>query len=540
MKKIQIRTDLGRSTALKFICIIIVLFLGLKKTTCNAQQDENSSSGEKVFFAFDNRSIPWQHNLKVTMVEAEKYPGNPVVRRGPEGSPDHGHAVLYGTVIKDGDKFRMWYLGKHETHNNGSGWWRPMCYAESSDGIHWTKPNLNLVEFNGNKRNNICLIEGNPHSLTKVNDYLSILYEPGDPDPSRRYKAVYIAHVPYADIKGGMSKVGKKEGIIGSFIAATSADGFSWKVVGDRPVNAGGERFEVSGIYKFGNFYYASGQLVYPWTWRADGSKIGRSMLTYRSADFVNWTQAKALSFARPGQLTNPPLPGQESHMGVGIWNRGNVIVGLYGRWELGYTQSPEQDFTLPKAQTTVDLGLVISNDGIFFREPVPDHKVIRRGKKGEWDDMALLQAHAFVNEGDKTMIWYSHWDTGGTVKNMEIGLATIRRDGFGYLSRMYEQESGHFITTAFKAGHGGSVVINVDGATPDAPLIIELLDSLGNPLTGYSGDWAAKVTTNSTRQYVVWPKTMSSSMPAGRELSLKVTFPMNSNAHVFALYIGE
>src|SRR5687768_975855 len=127
-----------------------------------------SHAGEQVLFAFDDHSIPWQHNLKVTLVPATKHPGNPVLRRGPQGAPDHGHAVLYGTVIKDGGKFRMWYLGMIESElksYNAPGWWRPMCYAESADGVHWTKPELGLVELNGSKRNNICLIEGEPHSL---------------------------------------------------------------------------------------------------------------------------------------------------------------------------------------------------------------------------------------------------------------------------------------------------------------------------------------------------------------------------------------
>src|SRR5579862_5003521 len=87
---------------------------------------------KRVFFAFDDYSIPWQHNLKVTLVEAQKHPENPVLRRGPDGAPDHGHAVLYGTVIKDGGKFRMWYLGMFETmvkEGQTPGWWRPMCYA---------------------------------------------------------------------------------------------------------------------------------------------------------------------------------------------------------------------------------------------------------------------------------------------------------------------------------------------------------------------------------------------------------------------------
>ena len=93
----------------------------------------------------------------------------------------------------------MWYLGMSQTKvekGQAPGWWRPMCYAESKDGVNWTKPELGLVEFNGNKKNNICLIEGPVHSMTRVDDFLSVLYEPDDPDPSRRYKvALSLIHI---------------------------------------------------------------------------------------------------------------------------------------------------------------------------------------------------------------------------------------------------------------------------------------------------------------------------------------------------------
>ena len=102
---------------------------------------------------------------------------------------------------------------------------------------------------------------------------------------------------------------------------------------------------------------------------------------------------------------------------------------------------------------THIDLGLIVSNDGIHFREPVPDFKVISHGKEGEWDSVALLQGHAFANVGDKTMIWYSHWDTSGEKpETMEIGLATLRRDGFGYLSRHVPEQDAHCITTNIPA----------------------------------------------------------------------------------------
>ncbi|MEZ5433841.1 MAG: hypothetical protein R3F31_22285 [Verrucomicrobiales bacterium] len=304
--------------------------------------------------------------------------GKPCPPEGPEGAPDHGHAILYGTVIKQGDTFRMWYLGMHETENKAGqapGWWRPMCYAESRDGVHWTKPELGLVEFNGSKRNNICLIGGDLFSMTRVNDFLSVLHEPEDPDPSKRYKCAFIAHMPFEEVKGGRSRIGPDERRWGAMICATSADGLSWKVVGDRPANAGGERFEVSSLYRFGDFYYSTGQLISPWSWRPDGSKIGRDMLAYRSPDFVNWSQAKALAFARPGQLANPPVEGQQMHMGAGLWNRGNVLVGLHGMWQ----DAPEPP---PKGENwnfgvRIDLGLLISNDGVHFREPVPGFRII-------------------------------------------------------------------------------------------------------------------------------------------------------------------
>ncbi|MCB1276593.1 hypothetical protein [Prosthecobacter sp.] len=487
-------------------------------------------AAEQVFFAFDDQNIAWQHNLKLTLETVQKHPANPVLRSGPPGSPDHGHAILYGTVMKQGDTFRMWYLGMHETENKSGqapGWWRPMCYAESKDGITWTKPELGLVEFNGSRKNNICLIEGDPHSMTRVNDFLSVLYEPEDPDPAKRYKCAYIAHMPFDEVKGGRSKIGPNERRWAAFVTATSADGLKWKCVGDRPANAGGERFEVSSLYRFGDFYCSTGQLISPWSWRADGSDIGRDVLAYRSPDFVTWSKAKALAFARIDQLTTPPIKGRQCHMGAGLWNRGNVMIGLHGMW-----QDAEQP--PPKGENwnygvRIDLGLVISNDGVHFREPVSGHQIIPRGKEGEWDGIALLQGHAFVNEGDKTMIWYSHWDTGGKLKNMNIGLATLRRDGFGALSRKVSEEEGHFITSAFTAKE---IALNVDGLTAESPIHVQLLDHLDHPLEGFEID----LTTNGLKVPLKWSKPL----PSGQKIALRVNYPANSAAKIYAVYFND
>jgi len=59
--------------------------------------------------------------------------------------------AAYATFLEDGGRCRCWYL-----HGNG------MSYAESTDGVHWTKPELGLFEFNGSRANNFidCYGEG--------------------------------------------------------------------------------------------------------------------------------------------------------------------------------------------------------------------------------------------------------------------------------------------------------------------------------------------------------------------------------------------
>ncbi len=483
---------------------------------------------ESVFFAFDDVAIPWRSNLKLTMATADKHPANPVLTRGPDGTPDHGHAIMYGSVLRVGGKFRMWYLGMSQTvieKGQAPGYWRPMCYAESDDGVHWEKPELGLVEFNGAKKNNICLIESEVASLARVDDFLTVLHDAEEPDPAKRYKCAFIAHPPFEDVRGGRSQIGPDEKRWCSFICATSADGLKWKVVGDRPANAGGERFEVSGLYRFGGFYYASGQLIAPWQFRPDGGTLGRSMRVYRSADFAHWDQTTALGFARPGQLLAQPVAGQQTHMGAGVWNRGNVLLGIYGRWQ-DAPQPPPKGAKSHLLGTRVDLGFIVSNDGIHWREPAPDHKLIARGGDGEWDRISLLQAHAFANVGEQTFLWYSHWDCDGEFRSQDIGLATLRRDGFGFLSAIQADAPASCETSFFDSRKGAKIFVNADGVSADAPLKIDLL----NEKLETTG--TATVMKSGTRLEVL-------TVPEGR-CAVRVSFGASASARLYALYLAD
>ena len=70
--------------------------------------------------------------------------------------PWEGLFCGYCTVIKDGDLFRLYYRGRPEAGADGD----PIevyCYAESKDGIQWTKPELDLFNVRGHSKNNIVL-----------------------------------------------------------------------------------------------------------------------------------------------------------------------------------------------------------------------------------------------------------------------------------------------------------------------------------------------------------------------------------------------
>jgi len=62
----------------------------------------------KTLFAFDNVAIPHTQNLRLEMRQPVRHEANPVVKRGEPGTPDAHGVQFYGSVIRDGGKYRMW------------------------------------------------------------------------------------------------------------------------------------------------------------------------------------------------------------------------------------------------------------------------------------------------------------------------------------------------------------------------------------------------------------------------------------------------
>ena len=100
--------------------------------------------------------------------------------------PWEGNISAYYTLFQDGDLFRIYYRGAHyDEATKKSTHAELTCYAESRDGLVWTKPELGLFEFQGSKANNIVMAgSGATHNFAPFKD------ENPNCKPEARYKAL--------------------------------------------------------------------------------------------------------------------------------------------------------------------------------------------------------------------------------------------------------------------------------------------------------------------------------------------------------------
>jgi len=182
-KKMQSESRNTRQAA-----IVLLLLFGISPVY--AQNSSTLNIGSKRELFVDNHIIEKLDNTHLKLHHPKEV--------GPKFAMDkpwEGGYSGYTTVFKDGDLYRMYYRGYPVNASNSY-----TCYAESRDGIHWHRPNLNIVEFAGSKDNNIILANiSESHNFSVFLDT-----KPGAPE-SERYKAI------------GRQKVkGKQLGLIAS------------------------------------------------------------------------------------------------------------------------------------------------------------------------------------------------------------------------------------------------------------------------------------------------------------------------------------
>jgi hypothetical protein len=108
----------------------------------------------------------------------------------------------YGTAIKDGDRFRLYYRGFCEGASGKPD--ETFCYAESYDGINFFKPNLGRCVVDGSVDNNVI--------QTGVDYYSHNMSPMLDRNPDAAYKCRYKALAGHKR-SGGLKAFGSEDGI---------------------------------------------------------------------------------------------------------------------------------------------------------------------------------------------------------------------------------------------------------------------------------------------------------------------------------------
>ncbi len=515
-----------------------MLFPGALLAEIRVRTGAVNGTREATFFAFDLDSLPFRRNMQLTMVPPRKHP-EPVLKPGPEGAPDETHAQFYGSVIRIDGMYRMWYCclgfatpGNKTPQNMAAA----ICYAESKDGISWNKPDLGLVERNGNRHNNLVQVAPPKHTAYPAEKNVHVLYEPDDPNPGRRYKMLW--HVPQA---GGRL----------TMVPLFSADGLRWQwaippTLTKEPnstftldsIVMPNEHLEGGGLVRFGGMYIMNGQSENP----HNGKKTGRLTAGYWSPDFIHWQPEKTIALQRFAfDPAVRPGEGRETHEGVAMWNRGNVVIGIFGMWNGAKTWDDR----------SVDLGLVTSTDALHFREPVTEYLFAKAGVAGEWDAHGLLQGQGFEQVGDETWIWYGNWNMRQLFKTPfrpmpgQIGLLKMPRDRFGYVGVMDPKTAraqdtfvtgiGSMMTVPFEATRPGvKFEANVELAEGGG-VRFELLDRSGRLVPGYTAD----APQSGLRVPIQWKA--GRSLPAGT-YRLRATIERHGaeTPRLYAMYVSE
>ena len=191
-------------------------------------------------------------------------------------APWEGNVCAYYTVFQDESLYRMYYRGLHYDTTTGSFPHEEVtCYAESVDGINWTKPDLGLVEFEGSTQNNIIWSGAGSHNFTPFKDS----------NPNAAPDALYKAFARNA-VAGGPT----------GLYALKSPDGINWSLMSETPVITDGA-FDSQNLG-----FWDEERGCYAAYYRDFLSGV-RDIKTATSDDFLNWDSHGFLNYP-DGTLT--------------------------------------------------------------------------------------------------------------------------------------------------------------------------------------------------------------------------------------------
>jgi hypothetical protein len=405
---------------------------------------------------------------------AKYYPDNPVL--APDKPWEQEGRFPTAMPFSDGvwydpadDLYKMWYMG---------GYVHSTCYATSKDGVHWEKPELDVVP-------------GTNVVHTVGRDSGTVWLDLEETDASRRYK-LFIYPLPEGS---------------GALQVYFSSDGVHWS---DRVVRSGpcGDRTTV-----FLNPF----RDVWVYSIREYIGGVGRCRRYAEDADVVEgatwekggppfWVGADDLDPIRddiktPNELYNLDCVAYES-----------LLLGLFSMW-----RGQPKDRAKPN-----EIVVGFSRDGYHWDRPVRTAFIPVSERHGDWNWANVQSAGGCcLVVGDELRFYVSGragvpGSSGSGI--CATGLATLRRDGFASMEA--EEGAEGTLTTRPLRFTGTHLFVNVDA--DDGELRVEVLDEGGNALERFSRARCVPVRGDDTRRRVRWRGASDLSSLAGTSVRLR------------------
>ena len=488
------------------VTVPVLLVLLLSAITASADEPINIGSRRELFV---------DDTLIERLEGAHRRLHHPVARDIAivHDAPWEGAGSGYHTVIRDGDLYRMYYRGSALGVDNGKlkiGR-QVYCYAESRDGVTFTKPNLGLFDHSGSKDNNIIW------TGVGVHNFAPFLDTNPNCKPDARFKA----------LAGTAAE--------GGLFAFKSADGVHWSLMRKEPVVTEGAfdsqnlAFfdETAGKYRAYFRTFTKG-ITTGKVWKPAGF---RAIRTASSSDFLDWGDEADLTYK------DSPVEHLYTNQIGPYFRAPHILIGFPTRYiERGWSDSmralPEPKLREQRAAghlrygTALTEGLLMgSRDGVHFERW--NEAFLRPGpeRPGTW-----LYGHQYIawhavetasplpDAPNELSLYASEGSWHGDSNSMRR--YTLRLDGFVSVNAGWK--GGEVITKPLTFD-GSQLTLNF--ATSAAGSIrVELQSADGTSIPGFTLDDCAEVFGDAIERPVTWKSGSDVSSLAGKSVRLRIT----------------
>ena len=438
--------------------------------------------------------------------------------------------IYLGKVLYDRDRqrFRLWYTAQtdtvlgtrvlvrdnppknvHESH---------ICYAESTDGVHWERPALDIVECERYPGNNICLPSLRPPGRTFLSDLVD---DPFADDPQQRFKMIYLDQADEGAVGSGLAPDQKLR------LHAHSADGLHWHRY---PL----EEHHVARLFGVLAYldevpsgpidpdarYILYGQRGSSWKTR----QIGRR----DSSDFINWSDNWPVLESRLSDT-----PGLEFyHMQGPIINQ--TYAGLYLGMLGAYYADLRRKFDPARNDGLTESHLAFSRDSVRWERW--DAPFIPRGEAGAFDWGGVYCEYPAIGD-DQLYFMYTGESTRHGIPGLpNFGLATLRLDGFVSVETVGFMEG----TLVTRPHHWNAAEVRVNVQSLTGGLKVQLQDETGRAFAGFGADDCDPIVDDALDAPVRWRGSGDVRSLIGKMVALQFSFLPEDKLYSYTLCAEE